>query len=133
MKGIFLEFGVSKRTWAKIDQPRKELPRENGQINKRVAPSDRRRVRGDDGEQENDRRMDTIHTESHFNFIKMQLLSQFGDDIRHLGNILMYSTEYGNLHIKGKIKDSWRHSIKTMWHDRSCKVTVVGMGFESDF
>jgi len=112
MKDIFLEFRVSKSTRAKIDQQRKELRRERAQINQRVAPSERRRVRDDDREEENDRRMDLIHTESHFNFIKMHLLSHFGDHIRQFGNIPMYSTEYGELAHKEQIKDPWRRSNK---------------------
>ena len=39
-----------------------------------VACSKRRRVRDEDREEENDRRMDLIQTESHFNFIQMHLL-----------------------------------------------------------
>jgi len=34
--------------------------------------------------------MDMIHTESHFNFVKMHLLSHFSDLIRQSGNIPMY-------------------------------------------
>ena len=130
MKDIFLEFRVSKRTQAKIDEERKELRRQRAQINHCVASSKRRRVCDEDREEENDRRMDLIQSESHFNFMKIHLLIHFGDHIRQFGNIPMYSTEYGELAHKEQIKDPWRRSIKTMWHDRSCRDTVVGMGFE---
>ena len=56
--------------------------------------------------------MDMIHTESHFNFVKMHLLSHFSDHIRQFGNIPMYSTEFGELAHKEQIKDGWRHSNK---------------------
>ena len=66
MKDIFLEFRVSKRTQAKIDGERKELRRQRAHINQCVAPSKRRRVCDGDRKAENDRRMDLIHSESHF-------------------------------------------------------------------
>ena len=97
MKDVFLEFRVSKRTQAKIDEERKELRRQRAQINQRVAPSKRGRVRDEDREEENDGRMDLIYSESQFNFVKMHLLIHFGDHIRQFGNIPMYSTVYGEL------------------------------------
>ena len=77
-----------------------------------MAPSKRRRVRDEDREEENDRRMDLIYSESHFNFIKMHLLIHFNDHICQFGNIPMYSTEYGELAHKEQIKDPWRSSNK---------------------
>ena len=100
-----MEFRVSKRTQAKIDEEREKLRRQRAQINQRVAPSKRRRVRDEDREQENNRRMDLIQSESHFNFIKVHLLIHFGDHIRQFGNIPMYSTEYRELAYKEQIKD----------------------------
>ena len=49
--------------------------------------------------------MDLIHAESHFNFVKMHLISHFRDHIYQFGNIPMYSTEYGELAHKEQIKD----------------------------
>ena len=112
MQDVFLEFRVSKCTQAKIDEERKELRRQRAQINHCVAPSKRRRVRDADREEENDRRMDLIYSESHFNFIKIHLLIHFGDHIRQFGNIPMYSTEYGELVHKEQIKHPWRRSNK---------------------
>jgi len=63
-------------------------------------------------EEETKRRMDLIFCESHFNFIKMHLLSHFCDHIRQLGNIPMYSTEFGELTHKTQIKAGWRQSNK---------------------
>ena len=56
--------------------------------------------------------MELIHTESHFNFIKMHLLSHFRGHIYQFGNIQMYSTEFGELAHKEQIKDGWRRSNK---------------------
>ena len=112
MKDISLEFRVSKRTQTKIDEQRKEIRRQRTQMGQSVAHYKRRRVRDEDREEENDRRMDLIQTESHFNFIKMHLLSHFRDHIRQFGNIPIYSTEYGELAHKVQIKDGWRKSNK---------------------
>ena len=78
----------------------------------RVAPSKRRRGLEDDRDEENQLRMDMIHTECHFNFVKMHLLSHFSDHIRQCGNIPMYSTKFGELAQKEQIKDGWRRSNK---------------------
>jgi len=78
----------------------------------RVAPSKRRRRLADDLDEEHELRIDMIHKESHFNFVKMHLLSHFSDHIRQFGNIPMYSTEFGELAHKEQIKDGWRRSNK---------------------
>ena len=77
-----------------------------------VARSKRRRVRDEDREEENDGRMHLIQTASHFNFIKMHLLSHFPDHIRQFGNILIYSMAYRQLAQEDQIKDGWRKSNK---------------------
>jgi len=82
MKGIFLEFRVTKRTLAKVDEQRREIRHQRTQMNKPVDLSKRRRIKDDDREEEHERRKDLIHRESHFNFIKIHLLSHFSDHIR---------------------------------------------------
>jgi len=69
-------------------------------------------MRDDDRAERYELRMDMIHGESHFNFIEMHLLSHFGDHLRHFGNILMYSTESGELAHHTQIKERWRQSNK---------------------
>ena len=103
---------MTKRTQAKVDKQRKKIRRQRALIRERVAPSQRRRIRDDDRDEENELRMDMIHGETHFNFIKMHLLSHFCDHIRQFGNIPMYSTEIGELDHKTQIKDGWRQSNK---------------------
>ena len=56
--------------------------------------------------------MDLIHSELHFNFIKIHLLSHFSDHICQFGNIPIYFTEFGNLAHKEQIKDGWRRLNK---------------------
>ena len=56
--------------------------------------------------------MDMINSESHFNFIKIHLLSHFCDHIRQFGNIPMYCTQMGELAHKTQIKEGWRQLNK---------------------
>jgi len=53
-----------------------------------------------------------IHGDSHFNFIEMHLLSHICDNIRHFGNIPMYSTKIGEQPHETQIKAGWRQSNK---------------------
>jgi len=112
LKDIFLEFRVTKRTQDKVDKQRNEIRRERTLVIERVAPSLRRRMRDDNREDESDLCLDLVRGESHFNFIKMHLLSHFCDHIRQFGNIPMYSTEIRELAHKTQIKDRWRQSNK---------------------
>ena len=105
---------MTKRTQAKVDKQRKEIRHQRALIRERVAPSQQRLMREDDRDEEDELRMDImmIHGKSHFNFIKMHLLSHFCDHIRQFGNIPMYSTEIGELAQKTQIKKGWRQSNK---------------------
>jgi len=112
IKGIFLEFPVTKCTLAKVDEQRREIRYQETQMSQPVAPSKRRRIRDDVPEEEHERHVDLIHRESHFNFIKIHLLSHLSDHLRQFGHIPMYSTEFGELTYKEQIKDGWRQSNK---------------------
>jgi len=76
-----MEFMLSKRTQVKADELRWELRHQRTLVNQSVAKSahERRWIQDQDGEEENDQRMDLINVESHFNFVKMNLISHFGD------------------------------------------------------
>jgi len=111
MKDIFFEFPMTKRTQANVDKQRKEIRRQRAVMDERVATSQQRRMR-DDHDEDDELRMDMIHGESHFNFIKMHLLSHFCDHIRQFGNIPMYSTEIRELAHKTQIKEGWHQSTK---------------------
>jgi len=119
MKGIFLEVQVTKRTLAEVDEQQKEIQHQRTQISLAVAPSKWHQIRDDDGEEKHQRPMDLIYRDSHFNFIKVDLLSHFSDHIRQFGNIPRYSTEFGVLARKAKIKDGWRRSNK---NDAACHI-----------
>jgi len=69
-------------------------------------------MRDDNRQQENDLCLDLVRGESHFNFIKMHLLSHLCDNLRQFGNIPMYSTEIEELAHKTQIKHGWRQSNK---------------------
>jgi len=112
MKHIFWEFRISKRTQEKADELHKELPRQRAQMRDQVSPSQWRRIRDDNHEEENDQCMELIHCESNFNFVKMHLISHFRNHIYMFGNIPMYSTEYGEFAYQEQIKDGWRRSNK---------------------
>jgi len=112
MKGIFLEFRVTKRIRAKIDEQRRELRHHRPKTRERIAPLKRRRMHDAGSEEETERPTNLIFCESHFNFIKMHLLSHFCDHIRQFGNIPMYLTEFGELAHKTQIKAGWRQSNK---------------------
>jgi len=90
IKGIFLEFRVTKRTLAKVDEQRWEIRHQRRQMSQPVAPSKRRRICDEHREEELERRMDLIDHESHSNFIKIDLLSHFSQDIGQFGNIPIY-------------------------------------------
>jgi len=105
LKDIFLEFRVTKRTQDKVDKQRKKIQHQRALVIEPVAPSLRRRMRDDNCQEESDHWLDLVPGESHFNFIKMHLLSHFCDHIRKFGNILMYSMEIGELAHKTQIKD----------------------------
>jgi len=64
-------------------------------------------------------RMDMIDCESHFNFVKIHLLSHLSDHIGQFGNIPMYWTETAELAQKTHLKDGWRQSNK---NDASCQI-----------
>jgi len=60
MKYIFIEFRVTKRLRAKIDEQRRELQDDRPKTRKRIAPSKRRWMRNAGREEETERRMDLI-------------------------------------------------------------------------
>ena len=51
MKGIFLEFRVTKRTLTMVDEQRKEIQHQRTLMSQPVAPSKRRRIRDDNSEE----------------------------------------------------------------------------------
>jgi len=119
LKDIFLEFQVTKRTQAKVDKQRKEIRCHRTLVIERLAPSLRRQMRDDNRQEANDLWLNLVYGESHFNIIKMHLLSNLYDHIGQFGNIPMYSTEIGELAHRTQIKDGWHQSNK---NDAVCQI-----------
>jgi len=131
MKDIFFQFRVSKPTRAKVDKQRKELPHQRDQSNMRVAPSKRHRRLEDVHDEDNDLRMDIIHTESHFNFVKMHLLSHFSDHIYPSLAISPYtSPSSASWRIRNRSRPDRGARIRTMSSDKFFTATVVSMQSE---
>jgi len=109
-KDMFLEFHISKWTQEKADELRNELCCQQAQMRERVPPSQRRQIRDNDREEENDQCMEFIHSKSNFTFLNMHLIYLFHDQFYMFGNIPIYSTDNGQLAHKEQIKDRWRRS-----------------------
>jgi len=112
MKDIFLEFRVIKRISVKIDEQRRELRHDRPKTRERIGPSKWYWIRNPEIKEETERHMDLIFCKSHFNFIKMHLLSHLCDHICQFGNIPMYLTKFVELAPKTQIKARWRQSNK---------------------
>jgi len=103
---------VTKRTQAKVDKQQKEIRGQRSLMREGAAPSQWRRIRDDNRDEENELRMDMINAEPHFNLVKRHQLSHYCDHIHQFGNIPIYSPEIGELAHKTQIKDGWRQSNK---------------------
>ena len=120
---------MTKRTQAKVGKQRQEIRRQRSLMREGAAPSQRCLIRDEDRDEENELRMDMLNAESHFNFVKMHLLSHFCDHILQFGNIPMYSPEMGELAHKTQIKKGWPQSNKNntacpMVHSYSCQHAI---------
>jgi len=63
IKGIFVEFRVTKRILAKVDKQRREIRHQRTQMSQPVAPAKPRRICDDNREEEHEGRMDLIQRE----------------------------------------------------------------------
>jgi len=112
MKDILLEFRVTKRIHAKVDEQRRELRHDRPKTQQCIAQSKRSQMRDAEREEQTERGMNLIFCESHFKFIMMNLLRHFCDHIQQFGNIRIDSCEFGKLAHKSQIKAAWRQSNK---------------------
>jgi len=76
-KDTLLQFGISKQTQENADELHQELRHQRAQMSQRVPPSQQRRIRDDDREEENSQFMELIPSEYNFNFVKTHLISHF--------------------------------------------------------
>lgn len=75
------------------------------------ATAAKRRCIADEQRRDLDSMIADIHDEDvDFNFVKIHLLSYFGDHIRGFGNIQKYSTEAEEISHKSMIKEDYRES-----------------------
>jgi len=93
MKDIFLEFQVTKRTQTKIDNQRRELRHHWAQTSKPITPSKRGWNLDADPAEENQRCMDMLYSESHFNLFKIHLPTDLSAHRGQFGNNPLYLTE----------------------------------------
>jgi len=100
---------TTNSTLAKVDEQRREIRHQRTQMRQPLAPSTRRQIHDDDCDEEHERLMDLIHSESHFNSIKIYLLCHFSDHIRQFGTMQMYSMEFGQLAHMDIIKNITLH------------------------
>ena len=73
-----------------------------------ISAAQSRRLADQNRLQRINRRADLIQRENQFNFIKMHYLSHFVPHVGHLGSILMYPTEMGELAHEEQIKEGYR-------------------------
>jgi len=133
MKGIFLEFQVTKRKLAKVDEQRGVIRHQKTQMSQPVAPCKRRRIRDDNRTEEHERRMDLIHCESHFNLIKIHLLSHL---VILYGSLALYRCIPRSLKsscTRNKSRTDGDDRIIMMPRAKSCTATVVSTPSERGY
>ena len=117
-KDVFKEYRRDKSTARKVREVTARIRGENTEIlnQHRLAgatAAKRRRI-ADEQHRDLDGMIADIYDEDvDFNFVKIHLLSHFGDHIRRFGNIQMYSTESRETNHKTMIKEGYRRSNKS--------------------
>src|SRR6266566_336169 len=80
-----------------------------------ALPPPKKHKKGLEGSAEHRRGLEDveeIRKASHFNFIKMHLLTHYREHVELFGNVPMFSTDMSELAHKDQIKDSYRSSNK---------------------
>jgi hypothetical protein len=116
-KDVFKEYRRDKSTIRKVREVSTRIRGENTEVLNQhrlsgVTAAQRRRI-ADEQRRDLDGIVADIYDEDvDFNFVKIHLLSHFGDHVRRFGNIQMYSTESGETSHKTMIKEGYRRSNK---------------------
>ena len=114
-KVVFQKFRSTKKTRQEADandeQLRLNLKQEFREAGQMPAVK-RRRLLDESRLEQTDKREEILWNKSHFNFIKLHLLVHYCSHVRKFRNILMYSTDVGELAHKVQIKEGYRHSNK---------------------
>src|ERR1700761_218298 len=117
-KDVFKEYRRDKSTARKVREVTARIRGENTEIlnQHRLAgatAAKRRRI-ADEQRRDLDGMVADIYDEDvDFTFVKIHLLSHFGDHIRRFGNIQMYCTESRETNHKTMIKEGYRRSNKS--------------------
>ena len=116
-KDVFKEYRKDKSTTRKVREVTTRIRSENSEVLNQhrlsgATAAKRRRI-ADEQRRDLDGVVADIYEEDvDFNFVKIHLLSHFGDHVRRFGNIQMYSTESGETSHKTMIKEGYRWSNK---------------------
>jgi hypothetical protein len=116
-KDVFKEYRKDKSTTRKVREVTTRIRSENSEVLNQhrlsgATAAKRRRI-ADEQRRDLDGVVADIYEEDvDFNFVKIHLLSHFGDHVRRFGNIQMYSTESGETSHKTMIKEGYRRSNK---------------------
>jgi len=106
---------------------------QGAQSNMPVAPSKRRRRLEDNRDEENELRMDMIHTESHFNFVKMHLLSHSLIIYASLAISQCIPPSSESSRIRNRSRTDGDARIRTMSSDKFFTAMVVSLQSKRDF
>jgi len=114
-KDIFKEYLKDKSTMRKVSEVTTRIWSENSEVlNQHCLTGTTAAKRcsiADEQRRDLDEIVADIYDEYvYFNFVKIHLLSHFGDHVRRFGNIQMYSTESGETSHKTMIKEGYRCS-----------------------
>jgi hypothetical protein len=114
-KDVFLEYRTSKTTRAKAKVMEKQLRETQGKAmdtaaKKGLTAAQRRKLNADHGKERENQTWQIQIEESHFNFVKIHLLSHYRAHVERFGNIPMFSTEAGESAHRDQIKDGYRRS-----------------------
>jgi len=114
-KDVFKEYRKDKSTMRKVREVTTRIRSENSQVLNQhrlsEATAARRRRIADEQRRDLDEIVADIYDKDvDFNFVKLHLLSHFGDHVRRFGNIQMYSTKSGETSHKTIIKEGYRRS-----------------------
>ena len=117
-KDVFKEYRRDKSTAMKVMEVTARIRGKNsGVLNQHGLAGDTAAAKGGRIADAQRRDLDGIVTDIYdqevdFNFVKIHLLSHFGDNIRRCGNIKMYSTESGQTNHKTNTKEGYQGSNK---------------------
>ena len=116
-KEVFKEYQGDKSTARNVREVTARIPGGNSEVlyqHRLAEATAAKRLRIMDEQRRNlDGLVADIYDEEvDLNFVKIHLLSHYGDHIRYFGNIQMYSTESGETNHKTMIKKGYRRSNK---------------------